>query len=129
MLGDGENNAVLEMKTTSAKHREWSRKPPKSYLLQAALYAWLMGLDDFYIVLSFILGKEYYHPEQYSCSKDNTSIQRYKVSTQFPDFEEKYIRPALKWWDDHVETGISPQYDLEKDKDIIDALKSNKEGT
>jgi hypothetical protein len=121
---NGETVAVFEMKTTSAKHRdEWKKKIPISYLLQSSLYSWLLGVDSFYVVVSFIEGREYFHPENYACNDSNTIIKRYRRSELFPHFEADFIRPALKWWENYVETGISPKYDEKKDEHIIESLR------
>ena len=35
------------------------------------------------------------------------------------------MKPALKWWKDHVESGLSPAYDEKKDAEILAALRTN----
>jgi len=121
---NGYIKAIFEIKTVSAKKRlEWNIDIPKNYKIQAALYAWLLGVDDIYIVASFIEGKYYDSPETFECNSDNTKIFHLSLSKDFPGFEDKYIRPALKWWSNHVDAGISPIYSIESDKTIIDNLK------
>ena len=40
-------------------------------------------------------------------------------------FKETYIEPALQFWRDHVETGISPEFDEKKDAEILKVLRKN----
>ena len=35
------------------------------------------------------------------------------------------MKPALKWWDTYVETGISPDFDEKKDAEILKELRRN----
>lgn len=41
-----------------------------------------------------------------------------------PDFADK-VATVEKWWADHVDTGISPEYDEKKDAEILAALRTN----
>ena len=120
---NGSTKAVFEIKTVSAKkRREWDIDIPKNYKIQAALYAWLLGVDDIYIVASFLERRYYDCPKTFVCNKDNTEIFHLSLIDDFPRFEERYIRPALKWWCDYVDSCVSPQYDKTIDKKIIDAI-------
>lgn len=115
---------VLEMKTTK-RAEDWADDIPEYYALQAALYAYLLGVDDVIMVCSFLDEKDYDHPENYVCAPTNTITRSFKLSERYPNFEKKYIKPALKWWKDHVETGISPAYDEKADADILKVLRTN----
>ena len=37
----------------------------------------------------------------------------------------KFIETAEEWWDNYVVTGISPEFDEIKDKEILDNLRTN----
>ena len=76
-------------------------------------------------VASFLEDKDYADPSSYVPTAKNTVTIPFKVSERYPDFEKKYVKPALKWWKDHVETGISPAYDERKDAEILKALRTN----
>lgn len=121
---DGKPSTVLEMKT-SKRVEDWAEDIPEYYALQAALYAYLLGVDEVIMVASFLEPKDYDDPEKFVCSGENTITRPFKVSERYPDFEKKYVRPALKWWKDHVESGISPEYDEKKDAEILKALRTN----
>lgn len=121
---DGKPTTVLEMKT-SKRVEDWKDDIPEYYALQAALYAYLLGVDEVIMVASFLEPKDYDAPEKFVCSGENTITRPFKVSERYPDFEKKYVKPALKWWKDYVESGISPAFDERKDVEILKALRTN----
>lgn len=121
---NGNPTTVLEMKTTS-RTEDWAEDIPEYYALQAALYAYLLGVDSVIMVASFLEPGDYEHPENFVCSSGNTITRPFKVSERYPDFEKRYVKPALKWWKDHVETGLSPAYDEKKDAEILAVLRTN----
>lgn len=121
---DGKPTTVLEMKT-SKRVEDWKDDIPEYYALQAALYAYLLGVDEVIMVASFLEPKDYDNPEKFVCSGKNTITRPFKVSERYPDFEKKYVKPALKWWKDYVESGISPAFDERKDAEILKALRTN----
>ena len=121
---NGKPTTVLEMKTTG-RVEDWKDDIPEYYALQAALYAYLLGVDDVIMVASFLEPKDYDAPEKFVCSGENTITRPFKVSERYPDFEKKYVKPALKWWKDFVESGISPAFDERKDAEILKALRTN----
>lgn len=121
---DGKPTTVLEMKTTG-RVEDWKDDIPEYYALQAALYAYLLGVDDVIMVASFLEATDYDDPSKFVCSGDNTITRPFKVSERYPEFEKRYVRPALKWWKDHVESGISPEYDEKNDAEILKVLRTN----
>lgn len=121
---DGKPTTVLEMKT-SKRVEDWKDDIPEYYALQASLYAYLLGVDEVIMVASFLEPKDYDAPEKFVCSGENTITRPFKVSERYPDFEKKYVKPALKWWKDYVESGISPAFDERKDAEILKALRTN----
>lgn len=120
---DGNPTTVLEMKTTK-RSEDWEDDIPEYYALQAALYAYLLGVDSVMMVASFLEDKDYKSPEAFVPSSDNTIVIPFKVSERYPDFE-KLIKKAKKWWKDCVEGGISPAFDEKKDADILKVLRTN----
>ena len=115
--------AVLEFKTTK-RAEDWANDVPEYYALQAALYAYLLGVDDVIMVASFLEPKDYNIPEEFVPSASNTITVEFKVSERYPDFHRK-VAQAQAWWNNHVVTGISPDYDEKKDADILKALHTN----
>lgn len=120
-LGD---DFVVEVKTTK-RAEDWALDVPIYYKLQACLYAYLLGFDNVVMTASFLEDKDYANPELFEPSYKNTKIYEFKVSEAFPTFEETYVEPALKFWRDHVETGISPEFDEKKDAEILKVLRKN----
>ena len=136
-LGD---DFVVEVKTTK-RAEDWRGvdgkvEPPIYYKLQAALYAYLLGFDNVVMACSFLEPKDYpvdlgdgnfdtAPTEAFTPNVDNTVVVEFKVSEDFPTFKESYIDPALKFWRDHVLTGISPAYDEKKDAKILKVLRKN----
>ena len=120
---DGNTETVLEMKTTQ-RSEDWEKDIPEYYAIQAALYAWLLDVDDVVMVCSFLEPADYDHPEDYVPSVENTICVPFKVSQRYPDFDAM-IEQAEQWWSDYVETGISPDYDEKADADILKVLRTN----
>ena len=120
---NGKPEAVLEFKTTR-RSEDWANDVPEYYALQAALYAYLLGVDDVIMIASFLESKDYEHPENFVPSASNTITVEFKVSERYPDFARK-VAQATAWWQNHVVTGISPDYDEKKDADILKALRTN----
>ena len=120
---NGKPSAVLEMKTTK-RSEDWADDVPEYYALQAALYAYLLGVDDVIMVASFLDTKDYEAPEKFVPSANNTITVEFKVSERYPNFA-MMVNEAMMWWNTHVVTGISPDYDEKKDADFLKALRTN----
>ena len=120
---NGKPEAVLEFKTTK-RAEDWANDVPEYYALQAALYAYLLGVDDVIMVASFLEPKDYEHPENFVPSASNTITVEFKVSERYPDFH-RMVSQAIAWWNTHVVTGISPDFDEKKDAEILKALRTN----
>lgn len=121
---NGKPSTVLEMKT-SKRVEDWAEDIPEYYALQAALYAYLLGVDDVIMVASFLDDEDYTDPSKFECTASNTITRPFKVSERYPDFEKRYVKPVLNWWNAHVEKGLSPVYDERKDAEILKVLRTN----
>lgn len=125
-LGVDENgtvDTVLEMKTTK-RIEDWLNDAPEYYALQAALYAYLLGVDNVIMVASFLEEKDYTDPSKYVPNIKNTITVEFKVSERYPDFE-RMVREVESWWGEYVDGGISPVYDEKKDAEILAALRTH----
>ena len=120
---NGKPEAVIEFKTTK-RAEDWAKDVPEYYALQASLYAYLLGVDDVIMVGSFLDSKDYEAPENFVPSVKNTITVEFKVSERYPNFPQM-VAQAQAWWNDHVVTGISPDYDEKKDAEILKALRTN----
>ena len=92
---DGKPEAVLEFKTTK-RAEDWANDVPEYYALQAALYAYLLGIDDVIMVASFLDNKDYEAPENFVPSANNTITVEFKVSQRYPDFH-RMVAQAQAW--------------------------------
>ena len=120
---NGKPTTVLEMKTTK-RSEDWENDIPEYYALQAALYAYLLGVDSVMMVASFLEDKDYKNPEAFVPSTKNTIVVPFKLSERYPNFG-KYVKKAEKWWKTCVEGGVSPVFDEKKDADILKVLRTN----
>lgn len=116
-------DAVLEMKTTK-RVEDWENDVPEYYALQAALYAWLLGVDNVIMVASFLDENDYENPSNYVPNAANTITVEFKVSERYPNFAE-LVNQVEDWWEKYVETGISPEYDETIDGEILKVLRTN----
>lgn len=125
-LGVDENgvvDTVLEMKTTK-RIEDWQDDVPEYYALQAALYAYLLGVDNVVMVASFLEEKDYADPSKFTPNVKNTITVEFKVSERYPDFE-RMVAEVKSWWGEYVTGGISPVYDEKKDAEILAALRTH----
>lgn len=125
-LGVDENgtvDTVLEMKTTK-RIEDWQNDAPEYYALQAALYAYLLGVDNVIMVASFLEEKDYEDPSKFVPNIKNTITVEFKVSERYPDFE-RMVAEVKSWWGEYVTGGISPVYDEKKDAEILTALRTH----
>ena len=119
---NGKPTTVIEFKTTK-RSEDWAEDVPEYYALQAALYAYLLGVDDVIMVCSFLEPKDYEHPDNFTPTVQNTITRPFKLSERYPMFR-KIVKMALDWWKRYVKTGISPAYDEKRDAEILKALRS-----
>ena len=132
---NGNIEYVVEIKTVLVDGRSGSLderwkdgEAPHYQALQASLYAYLLGVDKVLMVAVALEDKkgDYEHPEQVipSYANGNVYIDEFKVSERYPNFD-MYIAQATEWWNNHVLTGVSPEYDEKKDAEILRALRTN----
>ena len=132
---NGKPECVVEIKTVQVDGRSGSLEDrwkdgeaPHCQALQASLYAYLLGVDRVLMVVVALEDKkgDYEHPEQVvpSYANENVYTDEFKVSERYPNFD-LYIEKATAWWNTHVLTGISPEFDEKKDAEIITALRTN----
>lgn len=120
---NGNPDTVMEMKTTK-RAEDWLEDIPEYYAMQAALYAYLLGVDDVIMVCTVLEDKDYEHPEDFTVTPQNTFERPFKVSERYPDFA-KTVKKVEKWWKKHVEGGVSPKFDEKRDADILKELRKN----
>lgn len=116
--------SIIEIKTTK-RAEDWVDHPPIYYLLQACLYAYLVGADQVIMSVTFLKDDDYKHPETFVVSEENTKMFMYSL----PDIQiggtpfDWFVSYVLEWYDNHVKTGISPVFDEKKDAEILKILR------
>ena len=132
---NGNPEYVVEVKTVQVDGRSGSLETrwkdgeaPHYQALQASLYAYLLGIDKVIMVAVALEEKkgDYEHPEQVtpSYANGNVYIDEFRVSKRYPNFN-LYVEQAIAWWNTHVLTGISPEFDEKKDAEILKVLRTN----
>ena len=132
---NGKPEYVVEIKTVQVDGRSGSLEErwkdgeaPHYQALQAALYAYLLGIDKVLMVAVALEDKkgDYEHPEQVipSYANENVYTDEFKVSERYPNFD-LYIEQATAWWNTYVLKGVSPEFDEKKDAEILKALRTN----
>lgn len=120
---------ICECKTTS-KPQEWANNQiPVTYLLQGALYSYLKGLDTVLFACSFLQEEDYAHPEKFEVNDKNTKlIVKSLKDILIPIDGQLYniqdiMKIGVDWWNEYIETGISPEFDEVKDKVYLDMIR------
>ncbi len=132
---NGKPQCVVEIKTVQVDGRSGSLEErwkdgeaPHYQALQAALYAYLLGVDKVLMVAVALEDKkgDYEHPEQVvpSFANENVYVDEFNVSERYPNFD-LYIEQATAWWNTYVLKGVSPEFDEKKDAEILKALRTN----
>lgn len=115
----GKTTAVIEFKTTS-RPEDWQKDIPDYYALQASLYAYLLGVEDVYMVCSLLMDSDYDNPDKFVPDIENTIIRQFKVHERYPHFDTMVERAKLMY----SNLTISPYYDEERDKEVLKALRT-----
>lgn len=128
---DGITIAMVGECKTSSKPLAWeNNNVPIDYLCQGMLYAYLDKLDKILYVTSFLQPMDYNHPENYVVTPENTKYTIKKLNECYlplPTGEYGTVELAIEycenWWKNHIETGISPEFDEELDKEYLAILR------
>ncbi len=124
-LPDGfieDKKIIIEIKTTGEKNYDnWNKYGvPIAYLKQAQLYSYLMGVEDFWIVATFLKETDYADAKSFPINQRQIKNYKYKINkAQIMDD----ITTIKSWYKEYTTSGISPQYDVVKDADLIEYLR------
>lgn len=121
-----ERKIILEIKTTNEKNYAlWNEfGVPVSYLKQAQIYTFLMNVKEYWIVATFLKNEDYENPNQYPIKKRRLKNYKYKINASQVEDDIDKIK---KWYKKHTISGISPEWNEFKDKDLIEYLKCENE--
>lgn len=130
---DGKTIAMVGECKTSSKPQDWANNNvPLDYLCQGMLYSYLDKLDKILYVSSFLQPMDYNNPENYVVNDVNTKFTVKKLNECYlplPTGETGTIELAIdyceEWWKNHIETGISPEFDEVFDKPYLDIIRAS----
>lgn len=113
---------IIEIKTTGEKNYDnWNQFGiPNGYLKQAQIYSYLMGVNKFWIVATFLKEQDYIDPENYPITKRKLKNYPFKLNEEQVKDD---INQLKNWYKKHTTSGISPNWDDFKDQDLIEYLK------
>lgn len=117
---------IVEIKTTGEKNYDnWNIfGVPNSYLKQAQIYTYLMGVEKFWIVATFLKEDDYLNPKDYPIKK--RKLKNYKFIINKEQVKDD-IEKIKNWFNFYTKNGYSPTWDDVKDRDLIDYLKCRNE--
>lgn len=112
---------LLEFKTTNARNiRKWEEQGvPASYLKQAQLYTYLLGYRHYSIIALFLEESDYLHPSVTPLDRRYIKSWTYEILEEQLTDELHYIK---EWYIKYTNSGISPAWPPNIDKDILDYL-------
>lgn len=122
--------AIIECKTSSNPSLWRDGHIPTPYALQGALYCYLKGIDRIIFVCAFLKDIDYAHSENFEVTEDNTIITIKKLDDMLFEVDGKYLNIkdcmayAEEWWEKHIETGVSPEFDESRDKEYLDIIRA-----
>ena len=121
---------ICECKTSSHPEQWTNGNVPVDYLLQGALYSYMMGLDKVLFVCTFPQDIDYANPENYIVTDENTILVVKKLADMIFEINNQYLnikdcmQYANEWWNTYILTGISPEFDEVKDKEYLDIIRA-----
>ncbi|WP_027333947.1 MAGa7180 family putative nuclease [Mycoplasma elephantis] len=116
---------LLEIKTAGKKkYNEWCSNVPRNYIKQAQLYSYILGLEKFWIVTSFLEESDYEKPEEIDVSKRILKNFPFKVNNAEAQDDLNY---AKEWYKKYIYNGISPEFNRIKDGELLEYLECENE--
>lgn len=124
--------AVIEIKTSS-RPQDWVDGVPDEKLAQALMYGHLEGARTTYVVVAFLEDDDYAHPELFVPEEGkNMKVIPFDTETTQVMFHgepctiSELMEYAKQWWDAYVKTGISPDFDEDRDAEILKELRTQR---
>ncbi len=121
---------ICECKTSSHPEQWANGNVPVDYLLQGALYSYMMGLDKVLFVCTFPQDMDYANPENYVVTDDNTILVVKNLKDMLFEIDGQYLtiqecmQYAQEWWDAYIDSGVSPEFDETLDKEYLDIIRA-----
>lgn len=121
---------ICECKTSSHPEQWANNMVPVDYLLQGALYSYLKGLDRVLFACTFLDDIDYGRPEDVEITDKNTILVVKKLEDMLFEIDGEFLniegvmQKARNWWNEYVETGMSPNFDEKLDKEYLDIIRA-----
>ena len=117
---------IIEIKTTGEKkYEQWKQVGlPNGYLKQAQIYTYLMNVEKFWIVATFLNEEDYNDTENYQIKKRKLKNYPYLLNKEQVLDDIKKIKD---WYYKYTKLGCSPSWDEMKDSDLLEYLKCENE--
>lgn len=102
-----EQKIIIEIKTTGEKNYEqWKQFGiPAGYLKQAQIYAYLMGVEKFWIVATFLKEEDYLNPDNFPIKQ--RKLKNYPFILNKPQVLDD-INTIKEWYNKYTKLGYSP---------------------
>lgn len=121
---------ICECKTSGHPEQWRNGNVPVEYLLQGALYSYLKGLDRVLFACTFLDDVDYGRPQDVVVNDKNTILVVKRLKDMLFEIDGEYyniegcMQKAVEWWQNHVMTGISPEFDEKADKEYLDIIRA-----
>lgn len=122
---------TMECKTSSHPEDWENNIVPPNYLCQGMLYSKLNGVKKIIFCASFLKSMDYAKPEEFKVTEENTKyvlkdLDRTTININGVENNiDMLMDKAKEFWESHVLTGISPEFDEVKDKEYLDIIRAN----
>ena len=122
---DGKRDTILEIKTANNREK-WLDEDggytnvPRSYMLQASLYAELSHLDRIVFLVGFREEEDYDRPRFWTPTEENTFVVVKEKLDMVP-----IMKQCEDWYNEYIRCGYTPEWsDSENDQEVLKYLKA-----
>lgn len=116
---------LLEIKTANIKNFSyWQKSVPQNYVKQAQLYSYILNIEKFWIVATFLNEQDYDDPENYDIKNRKLKNWSFIVNKDEAKDDMEY---AKKWYREFVLNGVSPRFEKSRDAELLEFLECENE--
>ncbi len=116
---------LLEIKTANeAKYSTWLNGVPENYKKQAQLYSYILGIQKYWIVTTFLKEEDYLDPENYPIDQRRLKKFAFEVNVEEAKDDLEY---AKSWYKQYINNGVSPEYNTTRDGELLEYLECENE--
>ncbi|MDJ1647359.1 MAGa7180 family putative nuclease [Mycoplasma phocimorsus] len=116
---------LLEIKTAGeTKYSTWLNGVPENYKKQAQLYAYILGIQKYWIITTFLKEEDYFDPENYPINQRRLKKFAFEVNVEEAKDDLEY---AKNWYKQFIYKGESPEYNTTRDGELLEYLECENE--